>query len=171
MTEQAPPTEADPRPYSHHTHTEPRGVRWGVTIRWKQFGERYEPDEVTVHGSGRPVTASVLRRLPYGEIIAACRRRQRELAVSAAGNRRNAGPARLHLLAEGARFGPQRGVPLAEAELAKVAEAYREAYFSLDGRSVTKAVAKACNVSESTAGKRIMKARRAGLLDGIGGRP
>jgi hypothetical protein len=53
-------------------------------------------------------------------------------------------------------------------ELGEIARVYREAY--MWGRPVTDAVAGAFHVSRSTAGKRILAARRAGLLDQMGDR-
>jgi hypothetical protein len=51
----------------------------------------------------------------------------------------------------------------------QVAAIYRSAWG--DGRPVTKAVADHFKVSTSTAAKRIMAARRAGLLEGVGPKP
>jgi transposase len=57
-----------------------------------------------------------------------------------------------------------RGSPTSEDELRAIAAVYLKAFG--EGRPVTDAVAKHFHVSKSTAGKRIMRARAAGLLDG-----
>ena len=62
--------------------------------------------------------------------------------------------------------GPQRGRSRTLQDHQAVADVYRAAYKRGDPR--TRAVADAFNVSISTAGKRIMAARKAGLLEGIG---
>ena len=69
-------------------------------------------------------------------------------------------------LLEAAAQGPQRGRTRTLADHEGVATVYRSAYER--GDPVTEAVARAFHVSRSTAGKRIMAARRAGLLEGIG---
>jgi hypothetical protein len=55
-----------------------------------------------------------------------------------------------------------------EIELGETARVYSEAY--IWGRPVTDAVAGAFHVSQSTAGKRILAARRTWLLDQMGDR-
>jgi transposase len=60
-------------------------------------------------------------------------------------------------------IGAHRGTPTSHAELEGVAQAYLEAWGI--GLPVTEAVADHFKVSKSTASKRIMKARAAGLLD------
>lgn len=127
---------------------------------------RWSSPTADVRCGGLRRTNSALRRLPGGEIIANARRELRELAEDQPGypgsdefKRKRTDPA--------AEFGPHRGAPVSHDELVNAAEAFREAY--PDG-GVTAAVAKACKVSASTAGKRIMAARKAGLLKGIGGR-
>jgi len=63
-------------------------------------------------------------------------------------------------------FAPQKGVAVTPDALDEVAAVYREAWKR--GAPVTDAVAQRFHISRSTAGKRIMMARKAGLLDGIG---
>ncbi len=55
---------------------------------------------------------------------------------------------------------------MSDQELEQVAAVYRNAW--IEGQPVTKAVAQAFRISRSTASKRIMKARRMGLLEGVG---
>ncbi len=61
---------------------------------------------------------------------------------------------------------PQRGQLLTGDVLAEVARVYREAW--KDDKPTNEAVRKAFHLSKDGAAKRIGKARRAGLLDGIG---
>jgi hypothetical protein len=72
------------------------------------------------------------------------------------------------------RVGPRRGRRLGDEQLRRVAEVYRQAWsggVEIDGElvvSVNEALRKAFKLSTGGAAKRIMGARRAGLLDGIG---
>lgn len=58
--------------------------------------------------------------------------------------------------------GPQQGTRITQEQLDLTARIYKQA--AAVGQPVTQAVADALHVSTSTAGKRIMKARRAGLI-------
>jgi transposase len=58
-----------------------------------------------------------------------------------------------------------RGTPITEDELHAAAIAYRMARH--DRRPATAAVAEECGISRSTAGKWIMRAREAGMLQGV----
>jgi len=58
--------------------------------------------------------------------------------------------------------GPHRGTPITDAQLEHVASIYKQA--KATNQPVTQAVADAFHISVSTAGKRILKARNAGLL-------
>jgi hypothetical protein len=61
-----------------------------------------------------------------------------------------------------------RGTAITEDELHEAAIAYRMARH--DRRPATAAVAEACGITRSTAGKWIMRARAAGMLDGVADR-
>ena len=61
-----------------------------------------------------------------------------------------------------APVGPHRGKPTTHKQLEKVAAIYNQA--KATNQPVTQAVATALNISKSTAGKQIMKAREAGLI-------
>jgi hypothetical protein len=141
------------------------GHCYPVLIEWGIIDGRYEPTRVTVSGgAGRKVDAQLLRRLPFGRIVDETRAQQKELATWA--KRRMRGRWRKEAEQVRQRWGPQRGVPLAKDDLQMVADVYEEA--RLNARPVTAAVADTFNVSKSTAGKRIMQARAAGLLDNTG---
>jgi hypothetical protein len=108
--------------------------------------------------SGRMVADDV-RQLPLGGIIADARKHHtawyRRLADQGALPRETA--------TEWAEsWGPHRGRRISDAELERTAGAYLAAWRA--GEPVTAAVAEALGLSSSTAGKRIMAARRAGLL-------
>jgi hypothetical protein len=152
---------------------------WSVTSRWDAIGGRGEPVLVTIaRDDGQPIGAGAVRRLPLGEMFAACRqqvateaRRSVEALATAPPRRRGA----IHVsefidqsidwkaLAEP---GPRRGKAFTNDDLKAVAAVYRRAWD--DGLPVTAAVADAGQVSRSTAAKRIMRARAAGLLEGVG---
>jgi hypothetical protein len=60
------------------------------------------------------------------------------------------------------RFGARRGEALQHEDLAEVAKVYRAA--TRAGEPVTRAVSERFGIASSTAAKRILMARRAGLL-------
>jgi hypothetical protein len=66
------------------------------------------------------------------------------------------------------RPGPHKGRRLEADELQQVADVYRAAH--AEARPVNEAIRDAFDLTKDGAAKRIMAARRAGLLDGIGGR-
>ncbi len=142
---------------------EPSGQLWTFGIEWERVRGRYEPVQIQVRSKPAPISASALRRLPLGEIIAKARRDLRLTGVQI--ERSATDELKRKRKEHVVEFGPHRGVPVSYDELVKAAKAYREAY---PNGGVTAAVAKACRVSSSTAGKRIMAARKAGLLNGIG---
>ncbi len=136
------------------------GLPFSVVARWQIFEGRAEPVLVTVFTNPpRPVTAEQIRRLPIGSILAGMRR---DLAWET--DRSPDDPRQP--VREAARRGPQRGRPWVAGDLKEVAGVYREAWTF--GRPVTESVAKHFAISASTASKRIMAARKAGLLDGVG---
>jgi Flp pilus assembly protein CpaB len=149
---------------------------WTVTVGWVESNRRMEPASVEISASARPVTAVAIRQLPLGEILGASRRRLSQWAKDMAPAReiaeaRGAWPdeIRAHVRDEMdvmASSGPQRGKPLTAEQLDEVADVYRAAW--AEGRPVNEAVREALFLSKDGASKRIMAARRAGLLDGIG---
>lgn len=141
---------------------------WIVYSKWELINHRPEPTsiEFTRH-DGRAITASQLRAIPLGEIVS---RWRHALPVSVNVIRRQGPIPGFDLSPEAyepfASTGPQRGQRLSREELEKVAAVYRQAW--RDGMPVQEAVRTACNVAPSTATKRIMAARKAGLLEGVG---
>ncbi len=147
-------------------------VDWLVEVEWRKTGRRLEPKRVSISCNSKPaqpVTAAVVGRIPLGLI----QREARRHLVSAAKTLRplleGSLPPRFarvleaHVALADAAIGPKRGSALTDSDLEAVATIYKNAADS--GWPVTKAVADALHVSPSTAGKRIMRARAAGLLD------
>ena len=63
-------------------YKEPSGQRWTFGIEWERVRGRYEPVQIQVRSKPAPISASALRRLPLGEIIARARRDLGELELS-----------------------------------------------------------------------------------------
>jgi hypothetical protein len=150
---------------------------WEVFVEWRPERGRLEPAGVTVTSRTAKVTAEAIRRLPLGTMFVDMQRHAERMFAEVA-TARVIGPNK-HTIdsspdaewrtayADVAKqFGTQRGRRLSHDQLETVAEVYREAY--RDRKPVTKAVADATGCSLSTAGKRIMAARKAGLLQGTG---
>jgi hypothetical protein len=172
------------QPIKHQAVTEASHDGWTIRSTWKLIGDRMEPVAVSIttdpdwtpdlvrlahplQPGDRPVTASAMRALPLGEILGACRHEM----IALAGKTPKSGflpkfDGALDELSALAGGGPQRGKSLSDDQLEHVVDVYRRARQGglVDdfGRpvGVTEAVATACNVSRSTAAKRIMAARR-----------
>jgi hypothetical protein len=131
-----------------------------LVSQWRSAGGRAEPTSITItRVDSSPLTATTIRQLPLGDMIEEARR---EVAAHAD---------LVEVLAPGSygslsARGPQRGRSHTPEVLAEVAQVYRRAYY--EGQSVQQAVAEHFTISPDAATKRIMKARAAGLLDGIG---
>jgi hypothetical protein len=144
------------------SHRDEKGREWELVVAWEIVDGRAEPVSIQVSATPldaphRFITASRLRTLPLGTWIAEARSengKRWRAALADAGE-----VSASEVAATDALWGPHRGRRATRAELQRVADAYNEARVS--GSSVTRAVADACGVSESTAGKRIMQARRA----------
>ena len=169
---------------------------WRLDSRWWLVGGRPETMTVTFTRFGSPVTGAGIRGLPLGEMLAESRRIVADdasnllngetaaielLAKFRSGEDVPIGAyrgavrtlQRLEDLGESEVLlepflvtGPRRGKTLSADDHRQVAEIYRAAYGR--GDSVLQAVADALYISKSTASKRIDKARKAGLLDGVG---
>ena len=157
-----------------------RGRSCGIEIEWAKYGGRSEPVRVEVVGLDGPLNAESIRGVLTGSFFVETKSRLEEqllrLANSPApGTGRWLGetptdnlPFRAVARREAASFGVQRGRRLSPLVLQDVASVYRDAYAR--NLPVTQAIVEAFGVTKSTAGKRIMAARKAGLLDGIGDR-
>lgn len=190
------PTRATPDTVTHDGHpwrstavaTDDRGRTWQVRVEWRLHQGRYEPLDISVRALGpAPVSAQVLRELPIGSITTELRSHiaKRMAGLATAGRIEwtfiewtlSDGQLSAHEVLDAQRpaeaidtarrFGVQRGRRLGPEILGEVAGAYRAAW--AEGRPVQRAVADETGCSVSMAGKRIMAARKAGLLDGIGG--
>jgi hypothetical protein len=157
-----------------------RGRGWNVHVIWDtQGGKRLEPQSVAVMSTERPVTAEVIRQLPIGTLLVEMRGEIAARITRVAKGPWEVGTAvwggvmptdhpeeRQQLLDQASAYGVQRGKRLSADLLQIVAETYREAWNA--GLPTASAVAERFGCSLSTAGKRIMAARTAGLLDGVG---
>lgn len=143
------------------------GEQFQVIARWEVIGERSEPTLVSIFTvPPRPLSADAIRRLPLGSVLAGMRRDLAWEGKVGVGTESDQGRRR-RAVARSAT-GPQRGSALSSDDLQAVSEAYRRAW--REGRPVTVAIAEQFHIAPSTAAKRIMAARRAGLLDGVGPR-
>lgn len=137
-----------------------------VTSRWRVIDGRPEPTAVTIdRNDGGPITATAVRGLPLGEMLDEARSAGVTYARQvgrAAGVWRDL-EVSVRALEGFVASGPQRGRGLSPAVLEEVAAVYRQA--RVDGRSVQQAVADHFVVAPDTASKRIMAARRAGLIE------
>ncbi len=156
-----------------------RSDGWRIESRWELIGGRPEAVELKVASPpGTPVSTDIVRRLPLGTVLAQSRTELTKLArlaneiaqkvrppsdCEADVRLRQAWSAETAL----ATVGPRRGRRLGEAELTEVARVYRQAWSSGD-TPVNEAVRNAFHLSKDGAAKRIMAARKAGLLDGVG---
>lgn len=135
------------------------GVIWAVSTWWSSSSGRLEPVSVAIAANdGRPVQADLIRKLPLGSMQKAARAAANKIATQA-----NAA-----LRSRNAKFYAElgkahRGRTMTDSELQATADVYLKAW--MNGDPVTAAVASAFNISISTAGKRIMRARAAGKLD------
>jgi hypothetical protein len=171
----------------HHDDAEPPAVTeaitddgWVLMAEWQLRGGRLEPVSVRIasdpDGDVRPVTATAIREMPLGEMLAASRQRIDWAARSTSDQHQSPGysftldPATDELVAQQLKTmtidGPHRGQALSPDDLAAVAAVYRRAW--ANGETVTRAVQDAFHLSRGGAAKRIMRAREAGLLVDVG---
>ncbi|CAB4712103.1 unannotated protein [freshwater metagenome] len=185
-----PAHRSEPLPTSSLTVLD-NGKTWQINVSWQQIQGRPEPVMVTLSSIGadgplpnlsRPqptdrdgftyldqdpfaVTAALIRKLPIGQHLATMRQMHARGLNDEATALRSIGASdhAQHVADLAYRWGtPQRGAPLRLEVLTKVADEYRHAQRL--GTNVYATIAAACGISPSTASKRIMAARRAGLL-------
>jgi hypothetical protein len=147
--------------------TDESGRRWRAHLKWGVVGGRAEPVSIEITSAdGHPVTAAAVRAYPLAEFIRSNRERHNKFLKVYADDETLDPATRKAAKRRMAEFSARRGVAHSPEGLEAVADVYRKAFFA--GESVTKAVADAFGIAPSTAAKRIMAARRAHLLDGIG---
>lgn len=157
---------------SHLTWKDRDGRRWGVEIEWGVIDGRAEPVKIAVSAPFNPrnpsrapltpVNAAAIRAIPFPKLIHEQRKVHAGLAHQLVEDvRRLARPGADIALRHAEEF--EGGRVVTPDHLRRVAAAYLKA--KLAGEPVTRAVAEEIGLSPSTAGKRIMAARRAGLLD------
>lgn len=138
---------------------------WEITLEWGNVADRLDvfSFKISVVG-GEPITASVLRRVPFGRLVHGHRQQYIEWfeqEVRLLGEVRSLDEEELREIAElrkqfanPHRPGP-KGKPMDHFQ--KVAEIYAEAY--IRGERPTKAVAEEFHVSRDTAAKWVSVAR------------
>ena len=123
---------------------------WVLRSVWRERNGRLEPIHLEL--SHPRMNGAAIRSLPLGTLLA--QMRQQIVADDIDPVAKTLG-------------GQRRGKPLTQQVLGEVAQVYKKAYSQ--GEPVQQAVAEAFDVAPSTATKRIMAARKAGLLEGVGG--
>jgi hypothetical protein len=135
---------------------------WTVISTWGVVGSRAEPTSLRlVPPTGKTVSTDEVRRLPLGRILAGSRHALTDMA-----RLMSSAPQLGGIVEEFTEVGPQRGRRLGQEALEEVARVYRDAW--RNGRPVNEAVREAFTLSKDGAAKRIVAARRAGLLADVG---
>ena len=145
--------------------------KYMVTARFRvAIAGRAEPVALCIERvDGLGVAANQVRQLPIGDMVAESRKaKDWQAEVIAVFQEQHAGQptAAARTRATWVGGGPQRGRSATTEDLEQVAAIYRQAW--ADNESVNKAVKTAFRLSASGAAKRIMAARKAGLLKGVG---
>lgn len=142
------------------TWTDPKtGVPILVDIRWDVIGGRAEPTRVNIYSAGfeYPITAEIVRRVPFGSIVVDERESRRKLFADAVVELSNDFSAEdLEGLASRVQQHSR------DARLQEVANVYRRAF--AEGRPVQHAVADHFDLTLSGASKKIAAARARGYL-------
>ncbi len=127
-----------------------------VVLEWKPIKGRDEVVMILILSPGfrTPLTAADLRSIPFSIIENQERSRISEKSTKSNIER--------DLLSPEATRGAHSGKPLTDNDLQLVADLYREAHRT--GCAIHRYVAEHLGVSESTAGKRVVAARREGFL-------
>jgi len=145
------------------------GRWWTVTTLWKILRGRPEIVQITALpvDPDEIVTPELMRRLPLGEMFKHARTQFHGASYGLiAGVPSRPGDEKAIRRFDKAMLGAHRGVAASPDELGEVAAVYRKAWEN--GEPVKKAVATHFHISESTANKRIIRAREEGLLDDVG---
>lgn len=128
--------------------------KWNIIFQWKLINGTPHPTGISIsliEGEGS-ITSSLLRELPIGAII--------RFDLQHGGARKIYSQSQIQISPE--TQGPLRGNPLNSNILEQVSLLYRQALQL--GTSPTKMISQAYLISESSAAKRIMAARKAGFL-------
>lgn len=140
---------------------------WELKYKWQMIDERPEIFELTItsENSNSPITTSALRTIPISAIFDAMRSTMKTkyvVEVLQSADSPKAPGRQIRIKTKALPQGGQQGTPLRQELLTSTAVAYREAL--VKGLPVQAYVAEAFDIPLSTAAKRIMAARRAGLL-------
>jgi hypothetical protein len=141
---------------------------WVIQTNWMIMFGRPEPISLHVSATGPYLTADGVRRIPLGDLLSEAREELRQLAATASESlpEGKQSPFTQEIEIYAAKGSPQRGRQLGQDDLEEVARVYRHAW--MIGVPVNEAVREAFTLSKDGAAKRIMAARKAGLLDGVG---
>lgn len=128
--------------------------KWNIIFQWRLINGTPHATGISlslVEGEGS-LSSSLLRKLPIGALI--------NYDLQHGGAQKICLQSKIQISSE--TQGPQRGQPLDSKILEQVAFLYRQAL--QNGTSPSKMIAQAFLITESSAAKRIMAARKAGFL-------
>ena len=145
LTKQRLPLDSTPSPI--HRWTSKRGGVWEIAIDTAERNGRQQIVGLHITASElnrSPVTAELMRSIPLASLLQAYLQSQRAKGKPA-------------ITPSPKQYGSKQGTPLGEDLLKSIAAIYRQAINT--GQSPTQAIAQQFGISESTAAKRIQKAR------------
>ena len=145
LTKQRPPLDSTPSPI--HRWTSRNGSDWEIAFDTAERSGRQQIVGLHITASElnkSPITAELMRSIPLASLFQAYLQSQKQKGKPA-------------ITPSPKQVGSKQGTPLDDALLLLVTAIYRQAINT--GQSPTKAIAQQCGVSESTAAKRIQKAR------------
>ena len=145
LTKQRPPLDSTPSPI--HRWTSKRGGDWEIAFDTAERSGRQQIVGLHITASELnklPITAELMRSIPLASLLQAYLQSQKPKGKTS-------------ITPSPKQVGSKQGTPLGEDLLKSVAAIYRQAINT--GQSPTQAIAQQFGVSESTAAKRIQKAR------------
>lgn len=149
------------------------GQRFDVEVVWVEVDGRMEPLAVTIRsvrsrdsghegGAEVPLSSALLREIPFGTIFKEQRSTGFRFALARSLKAREQSDAQTEARAQRQQKAFKAVGKRTPEGLAAIAAAYRDAH--LYGSNPVATVASKFNIPRSTAAKRVMAARRAGLL-------
>lgn len=145
LTNQHPPLDSTPSPI--HRWTSKHGGDWELAFDTAERSGRQQIVGLHITASElnkSPITAELIRSIPLASLLQVYLRSQKPKGKPA-------------ITPSPKQVGSKQGTPLGEDLLKSVAAIYRQAINT--GQSPTQAIAQQFGISESTAAKRIQKAR------------
>ena len=150
LTKQRPPLDSTPSPI--HRWTSKHGSDWEIAFDTAERSGKQQIVGLHITASElnkSPITAELIRNIPLASLLQAYLQSQKQKGKP------TITPTPKHV-------GSKQGTPLGEDLLQLVAAIYRQAINT--GQSPTQAIAQQFDISESTAAKRIQKARQQHFL-------